>query len=165
MIEYDGIFDMDDVRHIDTIWQQGYFIPSFTLNGDISEIMIRPSGCNIMIVPFVTVDNFPYYINVNLRYNNGKISSTTWDLFRQLKPMQSVSLECSRGIDFSICNVDLIRILSVKDETINSVQYCDNCGSFIFVNGEDKEYQCCASISNQRHISHTPMKYYEQYKK
>ena len=152
MIERNGIFDMDDIMGINTVWKEGYQIPRFILDGDISEIIIRPSGYNLMIVPLVTNDNCPYYINVRLKHNNHMIDQNTWELFKQLRPMQSVNL------------VDLVNIRSVSDETINPVQYCSFCGSFIFTKTYYTTTHCCAGDDSHRHISYIPMKYYETYK-
>ena len=164
MIERDGVFDMDDIMGINTVWKEGYQIPRFILNGDISEIIIRPSGYNLMIVPFVISDNCPYYINVRLKYNN-MIDQNTWESFKQLRPMQSVQLECRRsGGENNINLVDLVNIKSVSDETINPVQYCSFCGSFIFTKTYYTTTHCCAGDDSHRHISYIPMKYYETYK-
>lgn len=164
MIEVDGILSKEDYMMIDGLWVSCPCIPNFIIKADIAEIINRPLSYNIMAVPFVINENEPQYVNITIDKNNPDFTEFDWDLIHSLKPLQSIEVIC-KGMGMARRQINLVKISAIHDKTINPVQYCNKCHSFIFMPSDQGQhvYQCCGHTDAMRSISHTPMKDYEYY--
>lgn len=158
-------FDLDLIK---TSKEQIYTNATFRVRADVVEITKHITGYTLVAVPFLLMDE-PYYISIFIKNSSIENNEVTRLILKDTIPYMSIDIEAkidtSRSlVPWCYTYLEFIRFINPPSmETVNYVQYCTSCNSFIFAVDESNVHQCCADCDQTTlFISRCPLKYYNK---
>ena len=137
---------------------------TFLVRGTVCEITNYPLYYSILVVPFMNVNNDPYYIPVRVYKNNPNITKEEYNWIKQIEPYMSIDVEVKREnqLYMHMTINKLIRLWSVSARSYIPVQYCPTHDSFYLLLDSKSPIQCCTE-SHEPIVSYTPIMAREKY--